>query len=105
MNGTEIAVVLTGLATLLAAMFGGLRELRKDKTTAAETEVARAMASQTTLINTLQAELARVQEDFTRARDEWRKERDELRAEVAQLKARVKELEENTPPHGTSAVE
>lgn len=104
MNGTEIAVVLTSAATLAGVIFAAIRELRKDKVTAAETETALAMASQTTLIKTLQAELSRVQEDFARERMEWRKERDELRAEVVQLKARVKELEEHSPAHGTPAI-
>lgn len=96
MNGTEIAVLLTGLGTLVAAILGGLRELRKDKTSAAEIETARAMASQTTLIATLQAELERAREEITAARAEWRLERDELRAEVAVLRARVRELEAAT---------
>lgn len=91
--GTEIAVVLTSLGTLLAAVFAGLRELRKDKASKAEMESARAMADQRTLIDSLQDELARVQKEFADARAEWRTERIELRAEIQELKQRVKELE------------
>lgn len=92
-TGAEIATVLTGAGVLAGAVFGGVRELRKDKTTAAETETARAMSSQTTLIATLQAEITRVQDEFADARAEWRKERDELRAEISALTLRIRELE------------
>lgn len=99
MSGAEVALILTGLGSFVGALFAAIRSLRADKVTESERQTSAAMASQSTLIKTLQTELQRVRDDFNEERLAWRSERDELRDEVRKLKARVHELE--TQPGGT----
>jgi DNA repair exonuclease SbcCD ATPase subunit len=89
-GGAEIGVIISALGAVFAAVVGGIRSLRSDKVSAAETRQANLMAGYEGLMDGLRQDMRRLREEHTAERQSWHEERLHLTGEIARLEERVR---------------
>lgn len=96
MTGNEIAAVVVAFSGVLTAIFVGARNLRSDKFKHDVEASAALLAGYTSMVNTLQAQIASIEERHAREREEWqtreRRMREEHAEEIKELHERIDEL-------------
>lgn len=86
MSGNEIAALVVAITGALAAIFAGIRNLRSDNFKHDVDASAALLSGYTGMVQTLQAQITRMEEAHRADREEWLRERAEWQREKGEIR-------------------